>query len=279
MMSLNTIDSQVAISSLVEDRTKTDITLSNKWLFFPLASLLDWTLLGTLLATDQFAASAGPLLLGLLTIIGLTFSSGTGYIVYVLVNRRNKHFAREKALLITSVENLQSKTSRGDVRTQIQVNSAERDLYAMIQDDHERSAILWGLLSIIPFIGSIFTIVVLQLVSGDYKNHANREGAVIEDITNLGKGAGIQALRSWPISHESAIATSQIMLAIVALLLSFAYSLYLIYLAGGKGVLFAIPLWLSVLALVSTNSAIRSPQTHFDSHRNMDETILRATRE
>lgn len=279
MIYSSTIDPAVAQSSLLEAQSKTDVSLPNKWLLLPIAVLFDWTILGTLLATDQLAAYGNPVfLLGLLIIIGLTFSFGSGYVVYALVNRRNKHFARAEAFLATSVEYLRSKIPREDVRAQILVNSAERDLFVMVQEGHERSSILWGLLSTIPYIGPFFTIVMLQLMSGDYKKHAAKEGAVIEDITTPGKGPGIQGSATWQVPHQSSDTTESIMLAIAGLTLSFAYSLYLIYLAGEKGVLVAIPLWLNVLGLVSIYSAIRSPQPHFNSHRNIDERVTQVTK-
>lgn len=222
------------------------------------------------------AYPASALLLWLLATIGIAVSAGTSYIVYALIDRRNKHFGRDNALLSTSIDRLLSKTGRDDMKTLINANSAERDFSRMLQEDHERSGILWGLLAMVPYIGSLFTIVVLQLVSRDYRKHATVEGLVLEDIDNTVKSAGSQPILRAPEVQTLADVSGLVLVGSVMLLFAFAYSFLLLSIAGGGAVSVVVALVLGALSIVTIYSAIESPVAHFNTHRAVDARLLQS---
>ncbi len=266
-----------SVSLLVEAQPRTDYDIDTAWIVLPITSFTIWTLLGTIFIAGILGPFSDPVfLLGLLASLGFAFASGTAYLVYLLVNRRNKHSAREKALLLVTIENLQSKIPGDDVKTQIHLNSGERDLSTLLQEDRERSALLWGLLSMIPYVGPLLIITILEFVSGDYKKHAARESLVVEDIGNAVKVLGVHGIPEVEKLRATPDMLETVLLGIAALLFSFTYSLFLFYLSGARSVLVSVPLWLSAVSVVSMYSAIRFPIPHFSVHQTTDNAILRS---
>ncbi|HZY94740.1 MAG TPA: hypothetical protein VFE98_07805 [Candidatus Bathyarchaeia archaeon] len=230
-----------------------------------------------MIVTGQRSAYvASSFLFGLLATIGLATSAGTAYIVYAIIDRRNKHFGRDKALLSSSIAHLQSNTRGDDLKTLINVNSAERDFSTIIRDDHERSGILWGLLAMVPYIGPLFTIIVLQLVSADYRKHATMENIVFEDIDNTARSAGFQPISKAPLPHTIADVSGLVLVGSVVLLFTFAYSFLLLIIAGGRGAFVVVPLCLGALSIITIYSSIESPVAHFNLHRTVEAGLVQS---
>lgn len=276
-MSSIPIERDGSLSTLVEARSRTDHELSRTWLLSPIGSLALWTLLGTVTVTGQLGAyTASTFVSGLFATLGLAASAGTSYLVYAIIDRRNKHFGRDRALLSSSLAYLQSKTRADDMKTLIDANSAERDFSRMIREDHERSGILWGLLAMVPYIGSLFTIVVLQFVSRDYRNHAIMEKIVFEDIDNTARSAGFQPISKAPPLQTISDVSGLVLVGSVVLLFAFAYSFLLLVIAGGKGIAVILPLCLGALSIITMYYSIESPVAHFNLHRTVDAGLMQS---
>ena len=125
-----------------------------------------------------------------------------GYVVYSIVNRRNMHLGRSEALLWVSIRRLKNNTNPTDTSRLFAVNTAERDLQTAAVEEKERSAYLWSLLSLIPFIGGLFLAYALFRVNNDFQKHEKREFLTIEDLQRgLGLPVGsvpVQAKHWYP---------------------------------------------------------------------------------
>jgi hypothetical protein len=244
---------------------------------FPILSLVAWTLVGTVIVAPQLSMypASGFVLWSLVT-ISLATSAGTAYIVYAIIDRRNKHFGRDKALLSSIVQSLLSNSRRDDMKTLIAANSAERELSTIIREDHERSGILWGLLAMVPYVGSLFTIIVSQLVSGDYRKHETTENIVLGDIDNAIRSAGFRPISMAQIVQTMADVSGLVLVGSVMLLFAVASSFLLVSIAGLGAVLVAVPLSLGALSVVTIYSAIESPLGHFNTHQIVDSELVQS---
>jgi hypothetical protein len=186
-----------------------------------------------------------------------------GYVVYSIVNRRNMHLGRSEALLWASIGRLKNNTSSTDTSRLFAANTAERDLQTAAVEEKERSAYLWSLLSLIPFIGGVFLAYALFRVNNDFQRHEKREFVTIEDLQRgLGLPVGsvpVQAKYWYPSRNTVAYFVAGILGPLFSSLtvLRFPPSVasfpvtYLLYLTLGWAWIY----WLYVSA--------RDPEAHF----------------
>ena len=150
------------------------------------------------------------------------------YLVYSIVNRRNEHFMRSEGFLWAAIKQLKNITSSTDTSRMFAINTAERDLWGAAVNEKERSAYLWGLLTLVPFAGGFFLAYALHRVTNDFQKHEEREFATIEDLQ---RGAGLPVgplptqTRRWFPSHNS-IAYFAVSIATAGL-----FSIYWLYIA------------------------------------------------
>ncbi len=176
-------------------REKTDATLPNSWLLTPIASYVIWAFVAALVGTSGILGIGS--LAYALTILGLAgffLSTGTAYLVFRLVNRRNNHFAREQALLWQSLERVRSSVKPIDMNAQMALNWADRNFGRLAETSGERSAVLWALLTLIPYAGWLVLIVVLSFLSDDMNGHKIREENVVQDLNGYFRTVGSPGL-------------------------------------------------------------------------------------
>src|SRR5213593_315267 len=177
---------QPTLESLVAARPRTDSVVPELWISVPITTFFFWALIAVVIATDSDSAFSNltvPLgiltfsfnLLGILEMTGLLLSAATAYLVYMLVNRRNIHVAREQAVLAKTLDWAMFRTKQDDLKTLLPLNSAEHGFAELVQSSGEKSGILWGMLSMIPFVGWLAMVYVLSFLSGDLKKHELRE--------------------------------------------------------------------------------------------------------
>jgi hypothetical protein len=104
---------------------------------------------------------------------------------------------REEELFRETLERARSGTHRDQMSVLLPLSSAEQDFYRLVQKTHDRSAILWALLVLIPYAGWIFLIISTYLVSQELNSHEQTEQLLLQDIGRvLAGGTHQQALPS-----------------------------------------------------------------------------------
>jgi len=262
-------------------RTKTDAEIPIVLLLLPLASYLVWAVFAVawwstgaseivgngisasiLINPTPFAAGLG--------VLGLAASAASSYVVFTLVNRGNEHSSRTRALLLGALGSLEARARTSGQQTLLPLNSAEEGFYNLVRGERERSAVLWALLSLIPFVGWAFLAVAQWRLSRDLAKHGRLEGLVFEDVDRTLRTVGTRGIpvRYAPIRSHDALGITIVIVSIIELLSSFVLgfvgSLVLIYLTVGAFSLFWIDL------------SITDPTGHFHYHSQLEADMLRA---
>jgi len=124
---------------------------------------------------------AGFLIAGL-ELAGLILSALSGYTFYLLLNRRNVHVAQEQLTLTNALATAKSHTDPANLNTFLPLDSAERSLFYYSHGSRERSAILWGLLAAIPYVGWLAMVYALWFLSADLKKHELAEDSIMHEF-------------------------------------------------------------------------------------------------
>ncbi len=178
--------------------------------------------------------SFGTFFPGVFSIVAIGFLGGListllyVYLFYLLINRRNKHFARQSRFsedLIKYVKSVSDRKKGVDIQTG--VSSLERSTRDVRYEEVEKSAGLWAILTIIPFVSIFAILYILYFLGTDYRRHEIRENGFIEDtnkvLDKLGLG-GIPERRLDPIPDRSFVL--YLVLTVVTLGLFGIYWLY-----------------------------------------------------
>ncbi len=282
MTSPQFVGQEPSLSVLVQMRTKTDAEIPIVRLLLPLASYLLWAvfavawwstsaseIVGQGTASPSFVINPTPFVAGL-GVLGLTASAAASYVVFTLVNRGNDHSNRTRALLLRALSSLEVRAGSSGQQALLPLNSAEEGFYKLTRGERERSAVLWALLSLIPFVGWIFLAVAQWRLSRDLAKHSRLEGLVLEDVDRTLRIVGTQGipLRSVPVRSHDALGFTVVIVSVLELLsgvvLGLVGSLVLIYLTVGAFSLFWIDL------------SMTDPNGHFHYHSQLEADMLRA---
>lgn len=170
------------MEALLSHRSRTDYPISGRWVLAPVGSYLVLgaiSLVVFLGVSGLVPFSVLEIVLSVLGTLGLVAFAGTAYLVYLLVNRRNSHFAREQALFGKVLEIIRSKVRPEDASAQASLASNYQCYYWFAQSSGEKSAILQALLT--P-IGWILVMFELLFLSEDWKEHEKREDYMIQEL-------------------------------------------------------------------------------------------------
>lgn len=233
---------QPETATLLDARPRTDHEISTKWVWAPIASYATWAAIPTI--SYLFGGQTGfnlAIPTGTLGVVGFIFSAASSLLVYQLVNRRNQHFAREESLLWASFDSSMARASQSDMRTQLALGSAERDLAQLTEAGKEHSAVLWALLTLIPYAGWIFMTYTLAFLTHDMLKHERQEDLVIENLSRISQGLPSRARRT---PNRPVI----------------------LYVLAGLATL-------GIFLLFWVYQAVKDPQPHFEHHRAF-ETVL-----
>ncbi len=270
-----------SLSVLVQMRTKTDAEIPIVLLLLPLASYLLWALFAVAWWSTGASETVGngisesilinptPFVAGL-GVLGLATSAAGSYLVFRLMNRGNEHSSRTRALLLGALGSLEARARPSGQQALLPLNSAEEGFYNLVRGERERSAVLWALLSLIPFFGWAFLAVAQWRLSRDLAKHSRLEGLVFEDVDRTLRTVGTQGIpvKHAPIRSHDALGITIVIISIVELLstvvLGFVGSLVLIYLTVGAFSLFWIDL------------SITDPTGHFHYHSQLEADMIRA---
>jgi hypothetical protein len=245
---------------------KTDVEIPVVLLLLPLSSYLLWAIF----AVAWWSAGDLTLVTSGLGILGLAASAGASYVVYSLLNRGNMHASRTRALLWSALNVLESKAGGSNQQVLLSLSSAEQGFYNLVRGERERSAVLWALLSLIPFVGWPFLAVAQWRLSRDLAKHGRLEGLVLEDVDRVLRSVGMQGItgRSVPLVSREALGVAIVVSSVIELLSAFVLglvgALVLTYLTVGAFSLFWIDL------------SIRDPVGHFHFHSQFEADLVRS---
>ena len=281
MTSPQAVNQEQSLSALVQMRMKTDIEIPIVRLLLPLASYLLWAVFAVAWWSTGASEIVGngisasilinptPFVAGL-GVLGLAASATAAYVVFTLVNRGNEHSSRTRALLLEALSALETRAGPSGSQTLLPLNSAEEGFYNLVRGEREKSAVLWALLSSIPFVGWAFLAVAQWRLSRDLAKHSRLEGLVFEDVDRTFRTVGTRGIsvKHAPMHSHDALGVTIVVVSIIELLssavLGFVGSLVLIYLTVGMFSLFWIDL------------SMMDPTGHFHYHSQVEADMLRA---
>jgi len=184
-------------------------------------------------------------LLWLLAIIGLIVSI---ILTYKLVKRQNTHFKRQMFLsedVITAVKTIAAKK---DVDVEVGLSSCERTVRETKAEETEKSAVLWAILSAVPYVGSLAIWYVYYFLMKDFYKHERREDGFVEDINRVLDKCGIKF--SVPRRTEVLPDRSFVLYLILNIITVGLFGIY----------------WLYVL--------LKDPNEHFKYHIQIEDELL-----
>ena len=218
-----TLPSTDRLSALFELRERTDVRLGPRWTLAGIASYATWVLFALGVAT-RFNI---PLLdsvqtLGLLGLLGFASSTGLSFTVYGLFSRQNKHSERQEEILAEIIKTVRGHATPGNIDVQLPLSLVEQDQHSLLEKSHEHSAILWSLLVLIPYIGWVFLMIGLYLLTQISNVHDRVERQLVEDVDRTLVASGSSSFSQIgriPSSRNSAayLAASLATLGIIAL--------------------------------------------------------------
>jgi len=260
------LNEEPSLSELIQLRARTDIDVPITWLLVALANNFLWT--GV--ALQVWSGESTTVTLGILASLGFVASAATSYLVFTLLNRISEHSSRAIALFGRTITSLEQQTRLLDQQAQLSLNSAQESFYNIAREQHQRSAIVWSLLCLLPFAGWVFIILAQWRLSRDLARHERLESYVIEDLARTfgGVDAWNAQSRYSPTNRNDSLGVSFVILTsvefILGLYIGLATSLIVIYLTLGA------------VGLLWMDFSIRDPASHFVYHSGVESELLRA---
>jgi hypothetical protein len=272
MTSPEFVGREPTLSALVQMRTRTDVQIPILWMLLPLASYLLWAVF----AVALWSTAAGPgtsgltLLVSGLGILGFAGSAAGSYVIFRLVNRANEHSGRSRVLLLSALNSLEARAGVSGQQSLLALNSAEEGLHKLARDQRDRSAVLWALLSMIPFAGWIFLAVAQWRLSRDFAKHSRLESTVLEDVDRTLRSIGGQGIsvKYAPVRPHDTLGLALVVVSLIELFSTFAL--------GIAGALILVYLTIGTFSLFWIDLSIRDPAGHFYYHSEFEGEILRA---
>jgi hypothetical protein len=258
---LATIEGTDRLTTLTGMGRNSDVRVGSNWIFFAIGSYLLWAsiaffyVIGWLQQVPSYnipLSVFGTLHFSAITwllLLSFAISTGLSYLVYAMINRQNGHVAREEELFEEALKRVRARTSKDQMSVLLPLSSAEQDFYRLVQKSRDRSALLWGLLVLIPYAGWIFLIIALYLVSQDLNSHEQTEQLLLQDIGRVLAGGTDQ--QAPPSGATSGRANS-----LAYLLVSFAT--------------------LGVVSLFWLHRITVEQEAHFEQHDRFEPGLLQA---
>ena len=249
------------LTTLIGMGRNTDVRVGSNWIFFAIGSYLLWAsvaffyVIGWLQQVPSYnipLSVFGTLHFSAITwllLLSFAISTGLSYLVYAMINRQNGHVAREEELFEEALKRVRARTSKDQMSVLLPLSSAEQDFYRLVQKSRDRSALLWGLLVLIPYAGWIFLIIALYLLSQDLNSHEQSEQPFLQDIGRVLVGGTFQQMPSSTLMSRPSSSLAYLLLSILTLGL---LSLY----------------WLHRITI--------SQQNHFEQHSSFEPSLLQA---
>ena len=185
------------------------------------------------------------ILLVLLAIIGFIVSI---ILTYKLVNRRNTHFKRQMFLSEDVVAAVKTIAAKKGVDVEASLSSIERTVREAKAEETEKGAVLWAILTAVPYIGSLAQWYVYYFLMKDFYKHERREDGFWEDLTRTLDKCGVTF--SVPRRTETTPNRSFVLYLILTIITAGLFWIY----------------WLYVL--------LKDPNEHFKHHIQTEDQLL-----
>jgi len=195
-------------------------------------------------------AVVGLLVVGMIAVVLLII---IGFIVnlvltYKLVKRRNTHFKRQQFLLEDIVAAAKTLAEKKRADAEVGLSSCERTVREFKAEETEKGAVLWAILSAVPYVGSLASWYIYYFLMKDFYKHEKREDGFWEDIGKLLDKCGVKF--SAPRRSESIPDRSFVLYLILSIITVGIFGIY----------------WLYVL--------LKDPNTHFKYHMQVEDQLL-----
>ncbi len=217
--------SAIVLENLRKDselRAQTDRQVSVAWILLPIFVILIATVaiaaifLRVLSTVSDLTASTppsqislAPIFGGLAIIVGVFVIAGVLnlYFFYMLIRRRNQHFPRQQRFFSDLVTFLRGAALRKNVNVDPMLGSMENNLRQTQLEETEKSAILWVILMLVPYVNFIAFLYVYYFLTTDFYKHERWEDGMLSDAERALAPMGIQFIfhRNDPIPHRSFI--------------------------------------------------------------------------
>lgn len=219
-------------------RMESDYEMSPGWIIVPLIPIVGIILFIVLLISSAIvAAQPGPpvgngvffVLGGLFLIfqlVGFVAQILFAYMLYKLVNRRNKHFQRQLFLYDDLTNMAKELAAKKGVDIALSLNNMQRTTQEGRYEETEKSAALWA---IVTFFIGITGLYVYYFLMKDFYKHERREDMFLDDLNRSLLAAGVTVnlpRRTLPIPDRSFVL--YLILSIVTLGVFAVYWLYVL---------------------------------------------------
>ncbi|MBI3841471.1 MAG: DUF4234 domain-containing protein [Thaumarchaeota archaeon] len=245
-------------------RIVTDRQVSTAWVLLPIAIALTiialvfyvfalvFAALGDALTnpgasppSSVFAAAFAGLgaIFGVVLLLQILYA----YFFYILIRRRNQHFARQQHFVADLVSVLREAAAKKGVNIEALLLSMESSNRQAQVEEGEKSAALWAILLLVPVLSIVAFLYIFYFLTGDYYQHERREDGMLSDVQRAFSSVGVQFVfhRNEPVPHRSFV------VYLVAALLTFGvFELYWMY------------------------TFIRDPNHHFSNHAAFEGTVV-----
>ncbi|MEM2693903.1 MAG: DUF4234 domain-containing protein [Nitrososphaerota archaeon] len=228
----------------IRRRDQTDSRLSYAWIVLPIITAA----IGIAVIVSVLTITTNPLLFlfvaGSFYIVALIASAIYAILLYKLIARRNRHFSRQMRLFEYVVQLLREVTRMKGVDAEAKLISIERELREARDEEGEKSAILWVILTIFTGIAGLY---VYYFLTRDFKRHELREDRMLEDVNYV-----ITSLGGMPLPKR------------VESIPNRSFVLYLILSIVTLG----------IFGIYWTYTLIRDPNVHFREQAKIEDELL-----
>ncbi len=169
-------------------------------------------------------------------------------LTYKLVKRRNTHFKRQMFLsedIVTAVKTIAAKKG---AEVEAILASVERTVREAKAEETEKGAVLWAILTAVPYIGVLAQWYVYYFLMKDFYKHERREDGFWEDLSRALDKIGITF--SLPRRIEPTPDRSFVLYLILSIITAGLFGIY----------------WLYVL--------LKDPNEHFKYHVQAEDQLL-----
>ncbi len=219
-------------------RMESDYEMSPAWIIIPLIPIVGIILLIVLLvgsaltaigpgvpaATGLFIVLGGLFLI--FQLVGFVAQILFAYMLYKLVNRRNKHFQRQLFLYDDLTNLAKELATKKGVDIALSLNNMQRTTQEARYEETEKSAALWA---IVTFFIGITGLYVYYFLMKDFHKHERREDTFFDDLNRSLTAAGVTVnlpRRTLPIPDRSFVL--YLILSIITLGVFAIYWLYVL---------------------------------------------------
>lgn len=171
------------------------------------------------------------------------------YVVYKWVKRRNDHFARAIALFDRVKESLAGSLRGPELETSL--SHVDRLIKDYQLEFERRNPVLWALLQLVPYVGTIILFYVYHFLNKDFWRHFLWEKRVLDSLNEVLARAGV-GMRIRFRDEYAFPNRNTVLYIILAVLTVGVFALY----------------WVYTLA--------KDPNDHFLEHRRVEERLMEA---